>query len=118
MTMNPEADAGWCSERHYSTVGDDMTDLVQRLRDRAYSGLPDPLLEEAANEMERLRESADRRGTIAVDRRREIERLRLTEPERLCIQAARDEYAAESDDEESAYIAAALDGVLKRHGNR
>jgi hypothetical protein len=30
-------------------------DLVQRLRDRAYSGLPDPLSEQAADEIERLR---------------------------------------------------------------
>jgi hypothetical protein len=33
-------------------------DLVQRLRDRAYSGLPDPLSEQAANEIERLRLTA------------------------------------------------------------
>lgn len=32
-----------------------MTDIVNRLRDRAYSGLPDRLLEEAADEIERLR---------------------------------------------------------------
>lgn len=30
-------------------------DIVERLRDRAYSGLPDPLLEEAADEIVRLR---------------------------------------------------------------
>ena len=30
-------------------------DLVQRLRDRAYSGLPDPLSEQAADEIARLR---------------------------------------------------------------
>lgn len=50
-------------------------DIVQRLRDRAYSGLPDPLSEEAANEIERLLALADKRGEIAVNRRREIERL-------------------------------------------
>lgn len=33
-------------------------DIVERLRDRAYSGLPDPLLEEAADEIERLRNGA------------------------------------------------------------
>jgi hypothetical protein len=30
-------------------------DLAQRLRGRAYSGLPDPLSEQAADEIERLR---------------------------------------------------------------
>jgi hypothetical protein len=35
-------------------------DLVQRLRDRAYSGLPDPLSEQAANEIERLRNGSVR----------------------------------------------------------
>lgn len=33
-------------------------DIVERLRDRAYSGLPDPLLAEAADEIERLRSGA------------------------------------------------------------
>jgi transposase len=42
-------------------------DLVQRLRDRAYGGLPDPLSEQAADE---------------------IERLRLTDAEREAIEAA------------------------------
>lgn len=37
-------------------------DLVQRLRDRAYAGLPDPLLEEAANEIERLRQQLAKAG--------------------------------------------------------
>lgn len=53
-------------------------DLVSRLRNwrglhLAHGG---QLFEEAASEIERLRESADRRGEIAVNRRREIERLR------------------------------------------
>jgi hypothetical protein len=33
-------------------------DIVDELRDRAYSGLPDPLSEQAANEIERLRLTA------------------------------------------------------------
>jgi hypothetical protein len=40
-------------------------DLVQRLRDRAYSGLPDPLSEQAANEIERLRLTDAEREAIA-----------------------------------------------------
>lgn len=53
-------------------------DLVSRLRNwrglhLAHGG---QLFEEAADEIERLRESADRRGEIAVNRWREIERLR------------------------------------------
>ena len=39
-------------------------DLVQRLRDRAYSGLPDPLSEQAANEIERLRLTAVERDVM------------------------------------------------------
>lgn len=53
-------------------------DLVSRLRNWRGLHLADggQLFEEAADEIERLRESADRRGEIAVNRRREIERLR------------------------------------------
>lgn len=40
-----------------------MSDLVQELRDRAYSfKSPDPLLEKAANEIERLQEALDSLG--------------------------------------------------------
>lgn len=40
-------------------------DLVTRLRDRAYSfKAPDPLLEEAANEIERLRVTDEEREAI------------------------------------------------------
>ena len=39
-------------------------DLVQRLRDRAYSGLPDPLSEQAADEIDRLRLTAVEREAI------------------------------------------------------
>ena len=53
-------------------------DLVSRLRNwrglhLAHGG---KLFEEAADEIDRLRALADKRGTIAVNRRREIERLR------------------------------------------
>ena len=45
-------------------------DLVQRLRDRAYSGLPDPLSEQAADEIARLRLAicrlADQDATLSV----------------------------------------------------
>ena len=41
--------------------------LVQRLRDRAYSfKAPDPLLEEAANEIERLRLTDAEREAVAT----------------------------------------------------
>ena len=40
------------------------SDLVQRLRDRAYSGLPDPLSEQAAQEIERLRLTAAERDVV------------------------------------------------------
>jgi hypothetical protein len=39
-------------------------DLVQRLRDRAYSGLPDRLSEEAADEIKRLRLTDAERDAI------------------------------------------------------
>lgn len=47
-------------ERHIKGTGEQGfhmqgNDLVQRLRDRAYSGLPDPLSEQAADEIARLR---------------------------------------------------------------
>ena len=67
--------------------------LVQRLRDRAYSGLPDPLSEQAANE---------------------IERLRLTDEEREAIVTAL-AYLREDIDEKGIEIdAAALRGLLER----
>lgn len=40
------------------------------------------------SEVQRLQALADRRGEIAVDRRREIERLRLTEEEREVVERA------------------------------
>lgn len=48
-------------------------DIVERLRDRAYAGLPDPLLAEAADEIERLRSGAvsDRETVTLADAERE-----------------------------------------------
>ena len=61
-------------------------DLVQRLRDRAYSfKAPDPLVEEAADEIERLRPAY----ATAVQRlASEIDRLRLTDAEREAVEVA------------------------------
>ncbi len=68
--------------------------LVQRLRDRAYSfKIPDPLVEEAANE---------------------IERLRLTDAEREAIQTAMNAYGENNDDRECEMIEATLWGLLER----
>ena len=62
------------------------SDLVQRLRDRAYgSKIPDPLVEEAADEIERLRPAY----ATAVQRlASEIARLRLTEAEHDALEFA------------------------------
>jgi hypothetical protein len=54
-------------------------DIVDRLRKWPHdvTGVPaSDLMDEAAAVIKRLRALADRRGTLAVDRRREIERLR------------------------------------------
>lgn len=70
-------------------------DIVHRLRDRAYAfKSPDPLVEEAADE---------------------IERLRLTEAERSAIRDAADRYASITP--ESAETAATLRGLLDRTGS-
>jgi hypothetical protein len=54
-------------------------DIVDRLRKWTHdvTGVPaSDIMDEAAAVIKRLRALADRRGTLAVDRRREIERLR------------------------------------------
>jgi hypothetical protein len=54
-------------------------DIVDRLRKWPHdvTGVPaSDIMDEAAAVIKRLRALADRRGTLAVDRRREIERLR------------------------------------------
>jgi hypothetical protein len=67
-----------------------MSDIANELRERSLraeqEGEPLALLDEAADEIERLRAIADRRGDLAVERRREIERLRLTDEEREVIE--------------------------------
>ncbi len=63
-------------------------DLAQRLRDRAYSGLPDPISEQAADE---------------------IQRLRLTDAEREAV-----EQAADFIDAKSYASADTLRGLLER----
>ena len=82
-------------------------DLVQRLRDRAYgSKIPDPLVEEAADEIERLRPAY----ATAVQRlASEIARLRLTDEEREAV-----EWAAKSADPYYTGHTATLRGLLAR----
>ncbi len=73
-----------------------MTDIVQQLRDRAYSSKAvDTLCERAADE---------------------VERLRLTDDELEAIREAVGAYNDNDDDEECAKIAATLHGLLKRLG--
>ena len=52
-----------------------MSDIVERLRAWVYTDSQYATAREAADEIERLRAIADRRGELAVDRRREIQRL-------------------------------------------
>lgn len=68
----------------------DKPDLLDRIRSLRYVHVPQAsqLFEEAIAEIERLRALADNRGEIAVNRRREIERLRLTDAEREAIAGA------------------------------
>ena len=69
-------------------------DLVQRLRDRAYSGLPDPLSEQAADEIARLRLAicrlADQDATLSVQGGNVTVTLdaTLTDAEREAIRSA------------------------------
>ena len=61
--------------------------LVQRLRDRAYSSkAPDPLMEEAASEIERLRGYRDMAEADRDVAMLAAERLRLTDEERSVIE--------------------------------
>ena len=73
-------------------------DLVQRLRDRAYSGLPDPLSEQAADEIARLRLAVCRladqdatlaacEGNVTVDCSTEI-KFELTDERRAALMSA------------------------------
>lgn len=94
-------------------VGDDMTDICERLRRWTHAPDAQPasdLMDEAAAEIERLRALADKRGEIAVDRRREIQRLRLTDDERQAIRwIVGEELSADG-----VSIQATLRGLLER----
>ena len=98
-------------ERHIKGTGEQgfhmQGDLVQRLRDRAYgSKIPDPLVEEAADEIERLRPAY----ATAVQRlASEITRLRLTDEERAAV-----EWAANAADPYYTGHTATLRGLLER----
>lgn len=68
--------------------------LIDQLRDRAYSSkIPDALSEAAAAE---------------------LERLQLTGPERAALRVAMNAYAENNDDEECAAIEATLYRLLER----
>ena len=71
-----------------SVAGD--RDILARLRDwrSVHLARLHEVMSEAADEIERLRALADKRGTIAVNRRREIERLRPTDAERAAVEWA------------------------------
>jgi len=60
-----------------------MTDIVERLRFTASCGVPDftnsKLLEEAADEIERLREGRDTMGNLWAKEKAENERLQSKE---------------------------------------
>jgi hypothetical protein len=79
-------------------------DLAQRLRDRAYSGLPDPLSEQAANEIERLRLTDAEREAVGVAIQ--------------CVVAAKAQrHPEEEESHELLHITAAtLRGLLERTG--
>jgi hypothetical protein len=53
-----------------------VTDIVERLRAWVYTDSQYATAREAADDIERLRALCDRRGELAVERRREIARLR------------------------------------------
>lgn len=68
------------------------------------------------SEVARLQSLADRRGEIAVDRRREIERLRLTDAEREAIAFALDRLRGTLRGNAECDHADALAGLLTRQG--
>ncbi len=95
-----------------------MSDLVQRLRERAYAfKSPDPLLEEAADEIERLRNGAvEIRQTGSVtepmpkEKRAEVSFM-LTDAERGAIERAIAR-AASIGDPAAPALAALLEGLV------
>lgn len=95
--------------------------LVQRLRDRAYSfKIPDPLVEEAANEIERLREAirrfSEQDATLSVQGGNVTVEMdaTLTDAEREAIQTAMNAYGENNDDRECEMIEATLRRLLER----
>lgn len=91
-----------------------MSDIVERLRAWVYTDSQYATAREAADEIERLRALADRRGELAVQRRREIARLRqdllqknITDAERAAITEASDFYIG-------TRTGATLRGLLER----
>jgi hypothetical protein len=89
-------------------------DIVEQLRTwvHAVDAVPaSDMMDEAAAEIERLRAIADRRGDLAVERRREIARLRLTAAEREAVEFA---YSRLTADAHYASVAATLRGLLER----
>lgn len=90
--------------------------LRERFGDEAVAELERLMLRSVMDraEIDRLRELADKRGEIAVNRRREIERLSLTDAERSAISFAADAYALNDDDHDCWRIATTLRGLLER----
>lgn len=115
-----------------------MSDLVDRLRDRAYSGkIVDRLCEEAADAIAQLRftpqggsdmndlvtilrdishdeKVEDDIRQVCFDGSREIARLRLTATERAAVEAAARDYGDNDMDAGCWQIANALRGLLDR----
>ncbi len=95
-----------------------MRDIVQRLRDRAFAfKSPDPLLEEAADEIERLRNGAvESRESVPVtepmskEKRAEVSFM-LTDAERGVIERAIAR-AASIGDPAAPALAALLEGLV------
>ena len=96
-----------------------MNEIAERLRNWRLVHLTQLryLMETASDEIERLHALADKRGELAVDRRREIERLRqvveqknLTDDEREAVQRA----AAIADEIHDGRLFVILSGLLER----
>ena len=103
-----------------------MNEIAERLRSWRLVHLTQLryLMETASDEIERLQALADKRGELAVDRRREIERLRQVAEQKNMTDAEREavEQAIKSlldDPYDGAPIsphAATLRGLLERMG--
>jgi len=101
------------------------TDLVHRLRDRSYaSKFPDPLVEEAADEIERLKQRAaelayskeqlEIRVLDLIMTRAKNAMVTLTDAEREAIKSAESDYSDNDMDAGCWQIAATLRGLLER----